>query len=112
MKILLDENISYRVIKKVRHLYPEIVGVIELKLVSISDRTIWTYAKQNNYTIFTKDEDFNELSLFNGYPPKIIWLRESYLNNQEIADLLIEKYEIIEAFILDTELGCLELYRG
>jgi predicted nuclease of predicted toxin-antitoxin system len=57
MKILLDENISYRVIKKIAHLYPNAHSISELGLIGSKDHQIWAFAKLNHYTIFTNDED-------------------------------------------------------
>ncbi|GGF12226.1 DUF5615 family PIN-like protein [Flavobacterium limi] len=36
------------------------------------DIEIWEFAKQNNYTILTHDDDFEKLLLLKGVPPKVI----------------------------------------
>ena len=51
---------------------------------------IWKYAKANQYTILTFDEDFLDLQNMLYYPPKIIWLRTGNINTKEIASLLFE----------------------
>ena len=45
------------------------------------DSEIWSYAKENNLTIVTKDADFSELILLNDPPPKIIHIKGSRNNN-------------------------------
>jgi len=39
------------------------------------DNLIWEFAKENGFTITTKDSDFNEILLVNGFPPQVIWIR-------------------------------------
>jgi predicted nuclease of predicted toxin-antitoxin system len=53
-------------------------------LDELEDQYIWKFAKENEFTIITKDSDFNELVLVNGFPPQIIWIR---LGNCKIADI-------------------------
>lgn len=40
-----------------------------------SDEEIWTYAKNNNLTIITKDVDFSTKIMLNLPPPKVIHIR-------------------------------------
>lgn len=110
MKILLDENISYRVIKIVAHQYPEMRSMSELGLLGSKDTQIWEFAKLNHYTIFTNDEDFCEMSVLKGHPPKVIWLKTHNLSKQQIAEIFLEKSDIIREFIEIDDAGCLEMY--
>jgi predicted nuclease of predicted toxin-antitoxin system len=75
MKLLFDQNISFRVISEINGLFPLAKQVRELGLENYSDRSIWEFAKKENYTIVTFDSDFFDLNLILGSPPKIIWLR-------------------------------------
>ncbi len=58
MKLLFDQNVSFRVINKLRPLFPDCAQVRELLLEDKSDRDIWNFAKKENYTIVTFDADF------------------------------------------------------
>ena len=51
MKILFDQNISFRIIVKIKHLYPEAKQIRELGLENSSDIEIWNFANRNQYTI-------------------------------------------------------------
>lgn len=75
MKLLFDQNISFRIIKKLEDFFPEASQVRICGLENKSDREILEYAKDNNYSIVTFDADFYDLTVLNGHPPKIIWLR-------------------------------------
>ena len=71
---------------------------------------IWEFAKTNNYTIVTFDEDFSEIQNLLSYPPKIIWLRTGNVSAREIALLLTKLRNNINQFIADEELGIYEIY--
>ena len=75
MKLLLDENLSRRLVPFLHTDYPGSQQVALLGLEKASDREIWQYAKNNNYVIVTKDSDYHELSILYGAPPQIIWLK-------------------------------------
>ena len=75
MKLLLDENLSRRIIPFLQTDYPESTQVVLLEMASASDLEIWEYAKRNDFTIVTRDSDFLELSLLHGIPPQIVWIK-------------------------------------
>ncbi len=74
MKLLLDENISYRILNSLASVFPGSIHVSKEGSVK-SDVEVFQYAKRNDFTILTFDEDFYDLQLIKGFPPKIIWLR-------------------------------------
>jgi predicted nuclease of predicted toxin-antitoxin system len=74
MKLLFDQNISYRIIKLLSDDFKDSSHVKKERLVNEPDRVIWEFAKINGYTIVSQDADFNDLCLLNGFPPKIIWI--------------------------------------
>jgi predicted nuclease of predicted toxin-antitoxin system len=109
MRLISDENISWRLKKLIPNW--QILPVNEIKPTGrLSDRMIWQFAKVNNYTILTFDEDFSELQNLYSFPPKIIWLRTGNVSTDEIAKILIRHEKIIGSFIDDDESGVLELY--
>jgi predicted nuclease of predicted toxin-antitoxin system len=113
MKLLFDQNISYRIIKIIAEVFPDAKQVKELGLEGMKDKQLWDYAKNNNYTIVTFDADFFDLSNLYGFPPKIIWLRTGNKKISELARLLLSKKEIIKVFLensLYNDFSCLEIY--
>lgn len=74
------------------------------------DIEIWEFAKQNQLTILTHDDDFEKLLLLKGAPPKVIILKTFNKKTKQIAELLVSKKEIIESFISTNELMILEIY--
>jgi predicted nuclease of predicted toxin-antitoxin system len=112
MRLLLDENISYRVVKKIAVYFPECESILRRQQPGIEDKQIWQIAETEGYTIVTFDEDYIDLSQLNGFPPKVILLRPVSLTNQEVADLLIRNVESIQYFLTspEEERGCLHLF--
>lgn len=111
MNLLFDENISYRIVKKLASFYPGSEQVKRLGLLGRKDGLIWEYAKQQGYIIVTHDEDYEELSALRGMPPKVIWLRTGNITTDNLAALLIAHFDQIRDFIeSEGEQGCLELY--
>ena len=74
-KLLLDQNISYKLVNRIREFYPDSSHVRLENLQNENDKVIREFALQNNFNIVTFDIDFYEMSLVYGYPPKVIWLR-------------------------------------
>jgi predicted nuclease of predicted toxin-antitoxin system len=109
MKLLFDQNLSRRLITPLADLCPESNHVSILGLDQVSDDEVWAYARDNGYTIVSKDSDFNELSVLRGIPPKVIWLRLGNCSTSRIETALREHEEEIRAFIEDSILGVLEI---
>ncbi len=101
MKILLDQNISFKVSRLLADTFPGIKQVTEIGLTDASDLEIWNYARKNNFIIVTFDGDFMDLSNLKGFPPKIIWLRFGNSSNLKIANKLLSNAQLINEFIKD-----------
>jgi predicted nuclease of predicted toxin-antitoxin system len=111
MKILVDQNISFRIIQKVASVFPEITHVKSLDLINASDYRIFTTAKQASFhAIMTQDEDFYSLLLEHGAPPKVIWLKTGNCSTSFLAEVVLRNAQAIRQFIEDDIQDCLELY--
>ena len=102
MKLLIDQNLSYKLCKNLNDIFPEAIHVKELNLIKDNDEDIWKLAKSNSYMIVTKDSDFNEMAVANGFPPKIIWVRKGNCSTLEIEKLLRNKFLEIKNFYEDS----------
>ena len=71
MKLLLDENLSRRIIPFLQSAYPESSQVTLLGMETATDDEIWRYAKNNGFVIVTRDSDFHERSLIEGHRRKV-----------------------------------------
>ena len=102
MKLLFDQNISYRIIRLLSSDFPECAQVKRLNLYGKPDRVIWNYARENDFAIVTFDSDFADLAILEERPPKIIWLRFGNTRTQVIAQRILDKKEEIELFLDET----------
>ncbi len=113
MKLLIDANLSWRLVNLLKNNFPEITHVATTGLPqATSDKSIWDYALQNGYSIITSDEDFYLLSISKGFPPKIILLKTGNQSTRYIATILNKHKAEISDFITDndSEYGVLEIY--
>lgn len=110
MKLLLDQNISRKLLKELNDLFPRSSHVSLLDLHKASDEEVWNYARDNGFVIVTRDSDFNERSLLYGYPPKVIWLQTRNTSTKNIKRLLKKYKQDILIFEKDRTLGCLQIY--
>jgi predicted nuclease of predicted toxin-antitoxin system len=98
VKLLLDENLSDRIIARIVDLYPDSAHVKTLALIQSEDVMIWECAKANNFVIVSKDSDFHQRSLLYGHPPKFIYLRVGNCPTSRIVQILRDNYATISQF--------------
>jgi predicted nuclease of predicted toxin-antitoxin system len=112
MKLLFDQNISFRIVKLIDDVFPDSAQVRIVGLENKTDHDIWHFARNNNYCIVTFDSDFYDLSLVKGTPPKIVWLRTGNITTKGIEEVIRENQILIEEFINNpdyVEISCLEI---
>jgi predicted nuclease of predicted toxin-antitoxin system len=109
MKLLFDQNISHRILIYIQDTFPKAKQVRQLGLENATDKEIWEYAKENNYTVVSFDGDFYDFTLVWGHPPKIIWLRTFNQTTSHVAEMLRKHDKTLFAFQKDNDLACLEI---
>jgi len=98
MKLLLDQNLSRRILFQLGDSFPGSKHVVHLGMDRDDDITIWDYAKEHGYVIVTKDKDFLQRSVLMGHPPKVIHLRLGNCKVKDIAKLLLDNRGHLIAF--------------
>jgi len=109
MKLLLDENLSPRLVARIADRYPASCHVRDLGLLGSEDRYIWTHAAAEGFVLVSKDTDFYQRSVMLGTPPKVIWLRVGNAGTGAIALLLRDAYGTVRRFADDPEAAFLVL---
>lgn len=109
MKLFFDQNISHRILNLLSEEFLDSTSVKKENLIDSSDKAIWDFAKNSNYTIVTQDSDFNDLNSLYGFPPKIIWIRTGNLKTDELANLLQIHFSEILEFLNNPSYGCFEI---
>jgi len=110
MKLLFDENLSPKLVQRLIEAFPDSAHVDRVGLGSEQDDAIWEYAKNNQFTIISKDSDFHEKSLLKGYPPKIVWIRRGNCSIKQIEEILLSHKADIEKLIANKHKSFLILY--
>jgi len=98
VKLLFDENLSPRLVQRLEPAYPGSAHVDLVGLHGKTDAEIWEFAGRETYTIVSKDNDFRQLSVLYGPPPKVVWLSVGNVGTAAIADLLERHRADVEAF--------------
>lgn len=109
MKLLLDENLSRRIVPFLQNAYPESTQVALLNLQGASDLEIWQYAKLNQFVIVSRDSDFQERSLVVGHPPQVIWLKIPNRSKTFVLNTLLDSRAAIEQALITQNLACVEI---
>ena len=109
MKLLLDQNLSYRLVPVLQHLYPDIVHVSSVGLADADDDVVWAFARANGFTIVTKDSDFDQRAFLLGPPPKVVWVQLGNCTTRDVQTLLENRDGDLTAFHADDAAGLLIL---
>ena len=110
MKLLLDANLSWRLVRKLADHFSEVFHVDHCDLpVPATDIAIWAWANERDAVIVTNDEDFLHLTLQKGFPPYVVLLRTGNQSTQYVANLLIQKRTDIEQLRKSQNHGLLEI---
>jgi len=103
VKLLFDENLSFRLVSALSDLYPDSAHVRDFGLLGAPDKAIWAVAAEYGFMLVSKDTDFYERSALYGAPPKVVWLRIGNAPISATADLLRDRYVVIRRFHDDPD---------
>jgi predicted nuclease of predicted toxin-antitoxin system len=109
MRLLFDQNLSPSLVERLADLFPGSSHVQSEGLDRASDDEVWEHALQKEFTIVSKDEDYSELSVVRGLPPKVIWLLLGNCTTLQIEVVLRARIDEIQAFGADPAVGTLAI---
>ncbi len=109
MKLLLDQNISHRILPALLSSFPDSKHVRDFGMSSADDTTIWNLAAQEQFAIVSKDSDFLHRSLLSNGLPKVIQLQVGNCSTLQIQKLLLQERKIIAQFLSNLEESLLVL---
>jgi len=112
VKLLLDENLSDKIIARISDLFPDCTHVKSVELMRADDATIADWANGHEFSIVSKDTDFYQRSVALGSPSKFIWLRVGNCGTKEIVDVLRSQHVLIQDFMQSETERVLVLERG
>jgi prepilin-type N-terminal cleavage/methylation domain-containing protein len=109
MKLLLDENLSRRLVPFLQTEFPDSSQVALIGLERATNLEIWDYARQHGYVIVARDADFEELSTVHGCPPHDIWIRGENMSKATVLNLLLANRGVIEDALSEDGVACIEM---
>jgi len=101
VKLLLDENLSPRLVELLAEDFPDSTHIERLRMRGAADAAIWDYAREQGFTIVSKDNDFRQYAFLHGPPPKVVWLSVGNAGTTAIANLLRSQAGIVRTFDSD-----------
>jgi uncharacterized protein (DUF433 family)/predicted nuclease of predicted toxin-antitoxin system len=109
VKMLLDENLSRRLLRSLVDLFPGSSHAKLEALHQVPDELVWDYAQSNGFCLVSADSDFYERAIALGPPAKLILLRGFKYPALEAEQLLRSHADRIAEFLDDAELAVLIL---
>ncbi len=105
MKLLLDENLSRRLVPALQARFPGSSQVALLGLERATDVQLCEYASQHGFTICSNDDDFQRLVAARGYRPRLIQLALGNVSNDVVLVALLEAADRLHLAFDDPNAG-------
>lgn len=83
----------------------------DVSLKGSEDRDIWSYASAHGFVLVTKDDDFRELSILRGAPPKLVMIGLGNCTTADVDAALRQNLSRLLAFEADLGAALIELTR-
>jgi len=98
VKLLLDQNLSSRLVAECSRSFPDSQHVRTLGTERAIDSEAWDVAREHGYAIVSKDADFRDMAPRLGPPPKVIHLDVGNISTAGVAELLRANGQELPAF--------------
>ena len=69
-----------------------------------TDTQLWVLARENDWTILTRDTDFFDRIMLEGSPPKVIWVRLGNIRRADLENLLLKRWPAICQLLNEADL--------
>ena len=109
MRLLFDQNLSRKLVGLLAAEYPNSLHVESAGLLNADDLIVWHYAAREGLVVVSKDSDFQEMAVWKGPPPQVIWLNVGNGPTALVASLLRGRLADVEAFCADPTAALLIL---
>lgn len=105
MKLLLDENLSRRLVLALQARFPGSSQVALIGLERATDAQICEHAAQQDFVICSKDDDFQRLVAARGYRPRLIHLALGNVGNDAVLAALLAAADRLQLAFDDPATG-------
>ena len=105
MKLLLDENLSRRLVPALQSRFPGTSQVSLLGLERATDAQLCAFAAEQGYVLCSKDDDFHRLVAARGYQPPLVHLALGNLSNDAVLAALLSAADRLDAALDEPGVG-------
>lgn len=109
MRLLLDENLSFRLAALLADAFPGTVHVRDVGLSGADDDAVWEHARAHGLAVASKDSDFHDRARLHGPPPKLVWIQRGNCSTRDIERVLRRHRADLERFGSDPAAAVLVL---
>jgi predicted nuclease of predicted toxin-antitoxin system len=109
MKLLIDQNISKRIIESISDTFSDSIHVNSIASTTSTDNELWDYALKNEFILVTTDSDFFNHCIISDQSPKIILVQGEVITSNKMEWALRINQEAIEQFIDEDPANCLTI---
>jgi predicted nuclease of predicted toxin-antitoxin system len=105
VKLLLDENLSRRLVPALQASFPGSSQVALLGLERATDAQLCAYAAEHRFVLCSKDNDFPRLVAARGYRPQLVHLALGNLSNDAVLSALLAAAGRLDAALAEPGVG-------
>jgi predicted nuclease of predicted toxin-antitoxin system len=109
VKLLLDENLSRRLVPALQARFAGSSQVALLGLERFSDKQLCDFAAQHDFVICSKDDDFQRLVAARDYRPRLIHLMLGNASNEAVLSALLAAADRLQKAFNDPATGVVVL---
>jgi predicted nuclease of predicted toxin-antitoxin system len=109
VKFLIEENLSDKLSARLGAAYPGTKHVKQVSLSARADTEVWELARKEGFIILTQADDFAEMSMMRGAPPKVVHLAMGNHTTKEWLAIIQANAVAISHFAGDPDTGLLVL---
>ena len=109
IRLLFDQNLSYRLVSLPQDIYPQSAHVRLAGLAGQDDLVIWEYARFNGFVIVSKDSDYLAIGARLGHLLKVVRIGLGNCPTAEVAELLRFHYDELLRFYRNEDGSFIEL---
>lgn len=110
-RLLFDQNLSPRLIDRLRSRFPDSSHVLTVGMSTASDAQVLEFAAGQDFVVVTKDKDFADLVTSRGEGPQVLWVMLGNATTDEIALAISSFADSILQLLDDPKVDIVQLTR-
>ena len=111
MKLLLDENLSRRLVPALQTRFAGSSQVALLGLERATDAQLCDYAAQHDFVLCSKDDDFHRMVAARGYRPQWVHVALGNASNEAVLAALLSAADRLESALTVSRMGVVIIER-